>query len=129
MRSVGVSPNLFGDIDDAAVTELERIRPAPRSTIGSPIIRAEANLLRFPLFAIHTKGLKSLDGIECSGQTTRHGETYRFTYRATRNMATFYPGPLARNVHLAFLGMLHEAGPPTPQPLTWTWYDLCRRLE
>src|SRR5688500_4731775 len=59
-------------------------------------VRAEANLLRLPLFALHTKGLKSLDGIECTGRITRDGQTHQFTFQATRNTATLYPGPLAR---------------------------------
>jgi hypothetical protein len=100
----------------------------PRKTPG-PVLRAEANFLRFPLFAIHTKGLKSLDGIECSGRMTRGGESARFSFRATRNTATLYPGPLARAIHLAFLSILSEAGTPTLHPLTWTWRDLCRRLD
>src|ERR1043165_1059830 len=69
------------------------------------IIRAEANFLRLPLFALNTKNLKSLDGIECQGRITRDGQTQRFVFRATRNTATLYPGPLARAAHLAFLSL------------------------
>jgi hypothetical protein len=45
-----------------------RSRPAatPSRHLPSPIIRVEANLLRFPLFALNTKNLKTMDGIECS---------------------------------------------------------------
>jgi hypothetical protein len=114
-------PTLFGG---EKVPPAEQSRPAP-----SPIIRAEANLLRFPLFALQTKNLKTLDGIECSGRMTRRGESYQFTYRATRNTARLYPGPLARRAHLAFLSLLHEHGKPVPHPLTWSWYDLCRRMQ
>src|SRR4051794_7541737 len=64
-------------------------------------IRAEANLLNLPLFALQTKGLRSLDGIECRGKVTRGETTYDFTLRASRNTATLYPGPLARKAHLA----------------------------
>lgn len=106
------------------VQKVPAARPGP-----SPIVRAEANLLRFPLFAIGTKNLRTLDGIQCSGRMTRHGESYQFTYKATRNTATLYPGPLARRAHLAFLSILGEHGTPTPRTLTWSWYDLCRRME
>ena len=92
------------------------------------MVRAEANLLRFPLFALHTKGIRSLDGIRCSGRQQRHGKTVQFTFTATRNTSTLYPGPLARSVHLAFLSLLTEAGSPAKQPITWTWRDLCRRM-
>ena len=114
-------PQLFGG---EKVPAAASSRPVP-----SPIIRAEANLLRFPLFALQTKNLKTLDGIECSGRMTRRGESYQFTYRATRNTARLYPGPLARRAHLAFLSLLNEQGTPTPHPLTWSWYDLCRRMQ
>ena len=50
-----------------------------------------------PLEYLRTKGLKSLDGIECRGRITRDGKTHQFTFRATRNTATLYPGPLARS--------------------------------
>src|SRR5437870_555458 len=74
-------------------------------------IRAEANLLRLPLFALHTKGLRTLDGIECSGRRLDgDGQLHDFTFRATRNTATLYPGPLARAVHLAFLSIMTEQG-------------------
>lgn len=92
-------------------------------------IRAEANLLRLPLFALHTKRLKTLDGIECTGRITRDGETHQFRFRATRNTAWLYPGPLARAAHLAFLSIITEQGQPLQNPITWGWRDLCRRMD
>lgn len=93
------------------------------------IIRAEANLLRLPLFALHTKGLRTLDGIECSGRIKRDGETHQFTFRATRNTATLYPGPLSRAAHAAFLSIMTDHGFPLQNPITWGWRDLCRRMQ
>lgn len=100
----------------------------PASTQPHSIIRVEANLLRFPLFALHTKGIRTLDGLRCSGRLQRDGQTMQYTFTATRNTSTLYPGPLARSAHLAFLSILTEAGTPTPLPLAWTWRDLCRRM-
>ena len=45
-------------------------------------IKAEANLLRLPLFALSTKGLRTLDGIECRdtirrARRSRGGRTAR----------------------------------------------------
>ena len=91
-------------------------------------IKAEANLLRLPLFALHTKGLRSIDGIECRGRVNRDGVTHEFVFRATRNTATSYPGPLARTAHLAFLSLMTERGFPLQNPITWSWRDLCRRM-
>lgn len=91
-------------------------------------IRAEANLLRLPLFALDTKRLKTLDGIQSQGTATRDGQTHQFTLRATRNAATLYPGPLARAAHLAFLSIATERGLPLTNPIDWSWRDLCRRM-
>jgi hypothetical protein len=52
----------------------------------------------------------------------------QFSFTASRNTSTIYPGPLARSAHLAFLSILTDAGAPVPHPLTWTWRDLCRRM-
>jgi hypothetical protein len=108
--------------------EVER-SPRPAAGEGLPqLITTEANLLRLPLFALHTKRLKTLDGIECKGRYNRDGQTHEFVFRATRNTATLYPGPLARSVHLAFLSKVTDQGFPVRNPLTWTWRDLCRRM-
>src|SRR3954464_9497154 len=88
-------------------------------------IKAEANLLRLPLFALQTKGLRSLDGIECRGTISRGGETHQFVLRASRSTSTLYPGPLSRAAHLAFLSLATERGLPLENPITWTWRDLC----
>src|SRR5205809_5669093 len=87
------------------------------------LIKLEANLLRLPLFALQTKGLKSLDGIECRGTSTRNGETHHFTLRVSRNTASPYPGPLARAAHLAFLSIATERGFPIENPIPWKWRD------
>lgn len=91
-------------------------------------IKAEANLLRLPLFALHTKGLRTLDGIQCKGTITRNGETHEFTLITSRSTRTLYPGPLARRVHLAFLSLATERGFPLENPIVWSWRDLCRRM-
>src|SRR4051812_32877543 len=104
--------------------------PIPKRSgdVISRMVKAEANLLRLPLFALQTKNLRSLDGIECRGRLKRDGVDYEFVFRATRNTATPYPGPLARSVHLALLSLVTERGFPFLNPVTWTWRDLCRRM-
>ena len=96
--------------------------PTPR------YIKAEANLLRLPLFALQTKGLRTLDGIECRGTITRNDETHNFIFRASRSTATLYPGPLSRAAHLAFLSLATDRGFPLASPVSWSWRDLCRRM-
>lgn len=95
---------------------------------GLVTIAAEANLLRLPLFALSTKGLKSLEGFECRGQSTRNGEAREFLFRTARSTATLYPGPLSRSAHLAFLSLVTEHGLPIANPITWSWRELCRRM-
>jgi hypothetical protein len=101
----------------------------PRAVQLAPrFIKAEANLLRLPLFALQTKGLRTLDGIECRGTITRNEETHNFVLRASRSTATLYPGPLSRAAHLAFLSLATDRGFPLANPISWGWRDLCRRM-
>lgn len=95
---------------------------------GPRFIKAEVNLLRLPLFALQTKGLRQLDGFECHGTIRRDGQTHQYTWRVTRHATRPFPGPLARAAHLAFLSILTEAGPPFENPVRWSWRDLCRRI-
>jgi hypothetical protein len=103
---------------------------SPRPAGGRPAtpVKAEANFLRFPLFALSTKGLKTLDGIECRGKIRRGGQLQAYALRATRNTASLYPGPLARRVHFALLAIATEGGLPVRNPVRFTWRDLCRRM-
>jgi hypothetical protein len=107
----------------------QAVAPAGRTAYPLPrFVSAEANFLRLPLFALATKGLRTLDGIQCSGSVNRNGIIHRYTLRCTRNTDTYYPGPLARAAHVALLSLVTEAGLPFQNPLTWTWRDLCRRI-
>lgn len=92
------------------------------------LIKAEVNLLRLPLFALQTKGLRDLDGIECRGSVNRDGRRHDYTWRVTRHATRPFPGPLARAAHLALLSILTEQGTPFANPVTWSWRDLCRRI-
>lgn len=123
------SPAPAGRTGEDANPDTDQFPAVPDEKLLPHFIRAEANLLRLPLFALGTKGLKTLDGVECKGTITRDGQTHQFTLRATRNTATLYPGPLARAAHLAFLSLLTEQGLPLQNPVTWSWRDLCRRMR
>ena len=99
------------------------------AALAPKFIKVEANLLKLPLFALHTRGLGSLDGIECRGRAHRNGIAQDYFLSSTRNTATQYPGPLARSIHMAFLSIVSDRGFPFENPVTWTWRELCRRLE
>ena len=96
--------------------------------IASRSLKAEVNLLRLPLFALHTKGLSTLDGLECRGRLRRDGAVQEYILRISRNTDSLYPGPLSRKVHFALLSIATERGFPLANPITWTWRDLCRRM-
>jgi hypothetical protein len=95
-------------------------------TARSPL-KAEVNLLRLPVFALSTKGLRTLNGLEVKGVFRRDGEQHEYAFRTARSVDTLYPGPLARAAHLALLSLGTERL-PVPHPLVWTWRELCRRV-
>jgi hypothetical protein len=92
------------------------------------ILKAEATLLRVPVFALAVKGLASLDGFEFRHAVKRGEQTLQATIRTERDAALPYPGPLSRRIHMAFLSLVAERGLPFENPLEWTWRDLCRRM-
>jgi hypothetical protein len=93
------------------------------------IVRAEATLLRVPLFALAVKGLGSLDGIEFRHLARRREETVDAIIRTERDAALPYPGPLSRRIHMAFLSLIGDSGLPFANPLEWNWRELCRRMD
>ncbi|WP_298861984.1 hypothetical protein [uncultured Gimesia sp.] len=93
------------------------------------IIRAEANFLRFPFFALHSKGLRQLDGIECIGRKQIHGRNHEFKLSVTRNTKHLFPGTLSRSVHYALLSILQEQGIPYQNPIIWkSWNQLTEQM-
>jgi hypothetical protein len=92
------------------------------------MLKAEATLLRIPIFALAVKGLASLDGIEFRHTVKRGEETLQVSIRTERDTELPYPGPLSRRIHMAFLSQIAEQGFPFENPLQWSWRQLCRRM-
>ncbi len=92
------------------------------------ILRAEATLLRIPIFALAVKGASMLDGFEYRHVRKRGERTVEVVIRTERDAATPYPGPLSRRVHMAILSLAAQRGFPFTEPVTWTWRELCRRM-
>jgi hypothetical protein len=92
------------------------------------ILRAEATLLRIPIFALAIKGASTLDGFEYRHVRTKGERAVEVVIRTERDAATTYPGPLSRRVHMAILSLVAERGFPFTEPVTWTWRELCRRM-
>ena len=91
-------------------------------------LKAEATLLRIPIFALAVKGSASLDGFEFRYARKRGDQTVEVTIRTERDSELPYPGPLSRRVHMAFLSLVAEQGFPFENPVRWSWRDLCRRM-
>ncbi len=96
--------------------------------IRKATVRAEATLLRIPLFGLAVKGAGQLDGIEFRFHRRRGDQSLEAVIRTERDDKTPYPGPLSRRVHMAVLSLVADQGFPVSNPVTWTWRDLCRRM-
>jgi len=92
------------------------------------ILKAEATLLRLPIFALAVKGSSSLDGFEFRYSRRRGERPVESVVRTERDEKAPYPGPLARRVHMAILAIAADRGFPCDNPITWTWRDICRRM-
>ncbi|HEY1602755.1 MAG TPA: hypothetical protein VGG64_24330, partial [Pirellulales bacterium] len=102
--------------------------PLPTNPPGQ-FIKAETNLLRFPIFSLSTKGLKNVDEIQCVGVKRDGTQEHGFSLTVSRNTRFVYPGPLARKVHFALLSIIYEQGYPFTNPIGFTWRDLARRIQ
>ena len=90
---VAVSPNDFaaaGKLLRGAdgSEEIQQLEDLQARRVDRIVIHASDPGKNLPLFALHTKGLRTLDGIECRGKLTRDGVGHEFIYRATRNNST-----------------------------------------
>lgn len=100
-----------------------------RASTSRSIVQVETNLLRFPFFSLHTKGLRSIDFKEVRGTRVESGQTHEFVFRVSRNTAHLYPGPLSRKAHFALLSLLRAQGFPFRNPIAFTWRQLAREMN
>lgn len=91
-------------------------------------LRAEATLLRIPIFALAVRGSASLDGFEFRHVRRKGEQTFESVIRTERDEKATYPGPLSRRVHMGMLSLVTDRGFPFENPVCWTWRDLCRRM-
>ena len=96
--------------------------------ISRSIVQAETNLLRFPFFSLHTKGLRNIDFKEVRGTRVENGQTHEFLFRVSRNTDHLFPGPLSRKAHFALLRLLRSQGFPFRNPIAFTWRQLVREM-
>jgi hypothetical protein len=114
---------------DQSSTASLRIHEATRCLTSAAIIRQEANLLRFPFFALGRKGLRNHKGLLIRGQSKLDAQTYDFEYRITCNSDDLYPGQLARKVHMGLLRIMQRKQPfPFANPIEFTWRELMETI-
>ena len=82
------------------------VTPSPLTSAS--IVKQEANLLRFPFFALGRRGLQNHKGLLIRGQSKLDEQTYDFEYRITCNSDDLYPGQLARKVHMGLLRIMQS---------------------
>jgi hypothetical protein len=100
-----------------------------KASAARAIVQVETNLLRFPFFSLHTKGLRAIDFKEVRGTRMENGQTHEFIFRVSRNTDHFYPGPLSRKAHFAILSLLRQQGFPFRNPVAFTWRQLVREMN
>lgn len=92
-------------------------------------IAAELNLARLPYFASSTSNLKKKASATYRHVAKEpHGEV-EILWKVTANAEFGYPGPFAESVHAALLDIVTEEGLPFQNPITFTFYNLCSRLD
>jgi hypothetical protein len=92
---------------------------------SAAIIKQEANLLRFPFFALGRRGLRNHKGLLIRGQSKLDNQSYDFEYRITCNTDDIYPGQLARKVHMGLLRVMQRKQAfPFANPIEFTWREL-----
>ena len=91
-------------------------------------IAGEVNMSRLPFFASSTKGLKKKTGIAYRHLAEIEGRQVEVLWEVTANAKYGYPGPLAEAVHTAIMQMVTERGFPVQNPISFTIYDICKRL-
>jgi hypothetical protein len=90
---------------------------------------AELNLSRLPFFASYTKDLESRNGITYTDTVTHDGQEIETVWEVTGNTKYGYPGPFAESVHAALLDIITERGLPFENPVVFSFYEVCQRLD
>ncbi len=95
----------------------------------SDTIDVEINLLQLPIFALGTRSLRCIEGLTCQGSVSREEDRQDYLFRTLHTQGEVYPGPLARSAHFALMSISGKRRMTTENPLTWTWHNLCKRME
>ena len=92
-------------------------------------IASELNLARLPYFASSRTSAQKRKSIKYNRVIQQEDGELEIEWRVTADAEYGYPGPFAEAVHAAILDVITEDGLPCENPITFTFYDICNRLE
>ena len=108
----------------------ERLIPEEETDLLTPeVIRSEVNLLVFPFFALSRKGLKQKTKTEYRAVVQRGERRVEILWRVSSSSEYGYPGPFDQRVHKAIEEIINEMPYPIRNPIGFSLYDLCRRMQ
>ena len=91
-------------------------------------IASELNLARLPYFA-SSRTNANRKSITYNRVIQQEDGELEIQWRVTADAEYGYPGPFAEAVHAAILDIITEDGLPCENPITFTFYNICNRLE
>ena len=104
--------------------------PEDESELLTPeVIRSEVNLLVFPFFALSRRGLKQRTKTEYRAVVWRGEKRMEILWRVSSSSEYGYPGPFDQRVHKAIEEIINEMPYPIRNPISFSIYDLCRRMQ
>jgi hypothetical protein len=92
-------------------------------------IASELNLARLPYFTSSITQAKKRDSLSYKRVIQDGDETLEILWKVTADVEYGYPGPFAEAVHAAILDIVTEEGLPFENPVSFSYYNLCERLE
>lgn len=91
-------------------------------------IASELNLARLPYFA-SSRTSADRQSITYNRVIEQDDGELEIQWKVTADAEYGYPGPFAEAVHAAILDIITENGLPCENPVTFTFYNICNRLE
>jgi len=92
-------------------------------------IASELNLARLPYFASSTTNAQKRKSLEYKRVIQQDGGELAIEWKVTADAEYGYPGPFAEAVHATLLDIVTERGLPFENPVTFSFYNICNRLE
>jgi hypothetical protein len=94
------------------------------------VIRKEINFLRYPFFALSTKGLKNRQRTEVHRIIQRGDEELEIVWKVSAHPDYGYPGPLAKKLNTYIESLVSQRPYPITNPIRLgSSYQICKALK